>query len=121
MCVEYKERKKGEHDASQNHETARWAHVHGKVHARAQERERERESARILALRSPSVLVLPIITQSFPNCQIGLSEGHLFNKYCLVHYNEMDRMRASVCPFALSGRDIFENYHFIRDCWNETI
>lgn len=47
MCVEYKERKKGEHDASQNHETARWAHVHGKVHARAQERERKRERAHI--------------------------------------------------------------------------
>lgn len=47
---------------------------------------------------SPSVLVSPplnIITESFLNCQIELSGGHLFNKYCLVNYNEMEKMRES--------------------------
>ena len=43
-----------------------------------------------------------LITESFLNCQIELSGGHLFNKYCLVHRNEMERMRESVCLFVLS-------------------
>lgn len=37
------------------------------------------------------------ITESFLNCQIELSGGHLFNKFCLVYYNEMERTRGSFC------------------------
>lgn len=40
----------------------------------------------------------PIITESFLNCQIELSGGHLFNKDCWVYSNEMGRMRES-CLF----------------------
>ncbi len=37
----------------------------------------------------------PIITESFLNCQIELSRGHLFNKHCLVYYNEMEKKKTT--------------------------
>ena len=89
------------------------AHRSVKLHgggARVHEKRRAKRAAcrkvRMLQLSScsPSVLVPPtyhhhhhhhqphIITDSLLNCQIELSGGHLFNKYCLVYCNEKERI-----------------------------
>ena len=127
MCEVKREKKKQYlHGCSQKREAARWRSSYAwKVQSQESSLQKSEDVA---ALRMFSISPAPpiyhhhhhhIITDPLLNCQIELSGGHLFNKYCLVYCNEKERMFFFF--FYQRGASLKKIKIFIKNCWNETV